>query len=70
MRRNVTARFVRRGSADEREFNRDFWQNVSAEKKFAAAFEMLDDYDLIRGSEHAGQSRLQRSVQHIQRRKR
>ncbi len=65
-RRAVVARMVRRGG--EEDFDADFWKKQGAEKKFAAAWEMISEVELFRGK-HAGKSRLQRSVQHIQRRR-
>ncbi len=41
---------------------------MSAEKKFAAAWEMVQEVNLIRGGQDVGQPRLQRSVQNIKRR--
>ncbi len=68
MKRVITARKVKRGSADEDKFNREFWRDMDPEKKFAAAWEMVIEVALIRGEKDAGQSRLQRSVQNIIRR--
>ena len=71
MKRKITARAFRRSSGeDENAFDRQFWSSVDAETKFAAAWEMIDEYYLFRGKEGVTQSRLQRSVQNIKRRKR
>jgi hypothetical protein len=61
------ARLVRRGP-EERTFDREFWQKVGPEGRFAAAWEMTAHAVLIRGND-ARKSGLQRSVQNILRRK-
>jgi hypothetical protein len=50
---------------DDRSFDLKFWQNVGAEGRFAAAWQMVEEVDSIKGKE-TGESRLQRSVQSIQ----
>ena len=65
--RVVMARMVKRG-AEERNFDRTFWRHVGHEGRFAAAWEMIAEAELIRGK-RVRQSRLQRSVQNIFRRK-
>ena len=49
-------------------FDRSFWRRAGAEARFAAAWEMVAEAELFRGND-GGECRLQRSVQHIQRRK-
>jgi hypothetical protein len=66
--RPITARFVRRDEGD-RSFDRAFWQQHGHEAIFAAAWEMIAEVDLMRGRDVC-QSRLQRSVQHLERRER
>jgi len=61
------ARLVRRGP-EERTFDREFWQKVGPEGRFAAAWEMTAHAVLIMGND-ARKSGLQRSVQNILRRK-
>ena len=68
MKRVITSRKVKRGSGKEDEFDRDFWGKMGHEKKFAAAWEMVNEVALIRGEKDARQPRLQRSVQTIKRR--
>lgn len=68
MKRVITSRKVKRGSGQEDEFDRDFWRKMGHEKKFAAAWEMVNEVALIRGEKDARQPRLQRSVQTIKRR--
>ncbi len=65
--RVVMASMVKRGT-EERDFDREFWSKVGHEGRFAAAWEMIAEAELIRGK-RVSQSRLQRSVQHILRRK-
>ncbi len=67
--RIITARMVRRGSPEEKAFDRQFWQNAGHEARFAAAWEMVSEVGSFRGESDGGQSGLQRSVQNIQRRK-
>ncbi|NIM10522.1 MAG: hypothetical protein GTO45_00890 [Candidatus Aminicenantes bacterium] len=68
MNRVVSARKVKRGSGQEEEFDREFWGKMDPEKKFAAAWEMINEVALIRGEKNAGKPRLQRSIQTIKRR--
>lgn len=50
-------------------FDLEFWQKLGHEARFAAAWEMTAEVDFIRGN-NAVESRLQRTVQNIQWRKR
>ena len=50
----------------DRYFDLVFWRKVGTEGRFAAAWEMISEVDAIRGKD-IGESRLQRSVQNIQR---
>ena len=59
------ARMVKATEAD-RSFDLVFWRKVGAEGRFAAAWQMISEVDAIRGKD-IGESRLQRSVQNIQR---
>ena len=59
------ARMVKASDAD-RSFDLEFWRKVGAEGRFAAAWQMISEVDAIRGKD-IGESRLQRSVQNIQR---
>ena len=61
----VMARLVRVSEAD-RDFDLLFWKKVGAEGKFAAAWQMVSEVNAIKGKD-SGESRLQRSVQSIQR---
>ena len=67
----MTKRFImeklsRRGEEDT--FDREFWRKVGHEGRFAATWEMVNEADLFRGK-NVSQSRLQKSVQTIKRRK-
>ena len=64
--RKITGKLVRAGSKEADQMDRDFWRGMSAEKKFAAAWEMVAEVDAFRGGD-GNQPRLQRSVQNIQR---
>ena len=66
--RAISERLIRRDQ-DDGSFDAHFWQSVGPEERFAAAWEMVAEADLFRGKD-ASESRLQRSVQHIQRRRR
>jgi hypothetical protein len=59
------ARLVKAGDMD-RFFDLLFWKRVGAEARFAAAWQMVSEVNAIRGKD-IGESRLQRSVQSIQR---
>ena len=65
-RRVIVERLIRRDE-DRGDFDRRFWQSQSVEERFAAAWDMVVEAELFRGN-HAVESRLQRSVQTIQRR--
>jgi hypothetical protein len=66
--RHVVAALVKRGSAEEKSFDKEFWERAGHEKRFAATWEMIEEIALFKGLKNVGQSGLQRSVQHIQRR--
>ena len=66
MARVISAQLVKLGD-DDGNFERSFWRSVGPEGRFAAAWEMVLEAELFRGKD-AGESRLQRSVQRIQRR--
>ena len=65
--RVIVERLIRRDE-DRGDFDRRFWQSQSVEERFAAAWDMVVEAELFRGN-HAVESRLQRSVQTIQRRR-
>jgi len=50
----------------DRSFDLLFWKQVGAEGRFAAAWQMVSEVNAIKGKD-IGESRLQRSVQSIQR---
>ncbi len=52
---------------DDRSFDIEFWTEVGAEGRFAAAWDMVCEAEAMRGSD-AGQPRLQRSVCSLKRR--
>ena len=47
------------------EFNIQFWKNVDPQEKFAAAWQMIQDFYKIRG-QNVPELRLRRSVQNIE----
>ena len=63
--RRNTARLVQRG-AEEREFDRAFWQEIPLEERLLLLWEMVLEVQHWKGKA-AGQPRLQRSVLRIQR---
>lgn len=63
--RNITARLINIKDND-RSFDLEFWQQAGAEARFEAAWQMVLDMLTIRG-EDGNQSRLQRSVENIER---
>ena len=67
--RIIVARKMRRGQAKAEEFDKAFWDRLGHEAKFAATWEMVNEVRLFRGQKDAGEQRLQRTVQNIQRRK-
>jgi hypothetical protein len=58
------ARLVKAKDMD-RSFDLLFWERVGAEGRFAAAWQMVSEVNAIKGKD-TGESRLQRSVQSIQ----
>jgi hypothetical protein len=66
--RHITERLIRRGQ-DDGSFDREFWRAAGPEALFAAAWEMVAEAELFRGHD-ARESRLQRTVEHLQRRTR
>jgi hypothetical protein len=59
------ARLVKAKDMD-RSFDLLFWKQVGAEARFAAAWQMVSEVNAIKGK-NIGESRLQRSVQSIER---
>lgn len=68
--REIVACKTRRGSPDEKKFNIDFWRKVSPGEKLIAAWEMVGEIDWFKGQPHGGESRLQRSIERVERRRR
>jgi len=68
--RQIVAAKARRGSPEEKRFNIDFWRKVSSGEKLAAAWKMVGEIAWFKGQTHGGESRLQRSIEHIERRRR
>lgn len=62
------ARLVRRQDAG-RSFDYEFWQNLSAEERFAAMWQLVIDMKILRGEDEA-EPRLLRHVQNIAYRRR
>ena len=59
-------RVLRDVAEDDGSFDLAFWAEVGAEGRFAAAWEMVEEREAIRGGD-AVQPRLQRSVLRLQR---
>jgi hypothetical protein len=59
--RVVMARVLKPGEADDGAFDLAFWQQVGAEGRFEAAWDMVCQASAIRGEDER-QPRLQRSV--------
>lgn len=70
MKKTITAKMINRSDSSREDFNTNFWDSVDAETKFSSAWEMVNEVQLIRGEKNVRQQRLQRTVQHIQRRTR
>lgn len=62
------SRVLRGGQQDDGSFDILFWQRVGAEGIFAATWDMVREVQLIRGL-HANESRLQRSITRVIRRR-
>lgn len=69
MKRKWMTRKISRENDDKKMFDREFWKNAGHETRFAAAWEMVRESFLFKGITDVGEQGLQRSVQHIQRRK-
>ena len=63
--RNITARLIHVKDND-RSYDLEFWQQAGEDVRFAAAWQMVLDMQMIRG-EDGRQSRLQISVENIER---
>ncbi len=50
----------------DREFDLEFWRRLGPKARFEASWQMVKEYMAIRGI-HGRQSRLQRSVERIER---
>jgi hypothetical protein len=68
--RTVIAKMSPRNSEDAILFDRKFWSDAGPQARFSAAWEMIREAALFKGEKDVGQSRLQRSVCALQRRKR
>lgn len=68
--RQIVANKAYRGSQEEKQFNIDFWRKVSSGEKLVAAWEMVGEIAWFKGQPHGGESRLQRSVERVERRRR
>lgn len=66
--REIQERLVKRGE-EEKDFDREFWRAAGHEARWNAAFEMVVEYHRFKG-EDINELRLDRSVEHIFRRKR
>ena len=67
--RVIMARVVRRKQHNDRSFDIEFWQKVGDAGRFAAAWQMIREVQLIRGQ--SGElPRMQKSVTRILRRSR
>jgi hypothetical protein len=65
--RVMMSRVVRRKQHDDRSFDIEFWQKVGDAGRFAAAWQMIREFQLIRGQ--SGElPRMQKSVTRILRR--
>jgi hypothetical protein len=68
--RVVVAKMSLKNSEEALVFDRKFWSDAGPEARFSAAWEMIREASLFKGENDVGQSRLQRSVCALQRRKR
>ena len=67
--RHIVACKTRLGSPEEKQFNIDFWRKISAGEKLVTAWEMVGEITWFKGQAYGGESRLQRSIEHIERRR-
>lgn len=68
--RQIVAGKTCRGSPEEKQFNIDFWRKVSAGEKLIAAWEMVGEIAWFKEQPHGGESGLQRSIEHVEHRRR
>lgn len=68
--RQIIAGRTYRGSPEEKQFNIDFWRKVSSGEKLVAAWEMVGEISRFKGHPHVGESRLQRFIECVKRRRR
>lgn len=66
--RDIVENKTRAGSDDEKRFNIAFWRSVAPGIKLVAAWEMVGELKWFKGETNAGESRLQRSVERLERR--
>jgi hypothetical protein len=65
--RTITTRVAKLGERPDREFDIQFWQELSSEERAAAGWELVTDYWSMKGKS-PDELRLQRFVERIQRR--
>jgi len=63
-RKKIWVRICKIKEAD-RTFDILFWQSLSANKRFEATWQMLKEYEMIKGRRSETKLRLQRTVQNI-----
>ncbi len=68
--RRIAVNKARLGSREEKLFNINFWKRVPAGEKLVAAWEMVGEISWFKGQPHGGESRLQRSVERVEHRRR
>jgi hypothetical protein len=68
VRKNIIAKKINRSEHDKSQFDREFWKNAGHEARFSAAWEMVNEVRLFKGQKDVGESRLQRSIEHVIRR--
>ncbi len=69
MRKIIENKANRKDKNQISDFNKSFWDNIAPEKKMIIAWDMVKEAILFKGENNAGESRLQRSIQNIKRRK-
>lgn len=65
--RLVMTRLGKMSDGDDRSFDIEFWQSLSNDQRMNAAWELVEDYHLMKGG-NRDELRLQRSVTSLKRR--
>ena len=63
--RKIVANIAKKGSQEEEKFNINFWKNIDGPRKLEIAWEMIEEFYLLRGEPSSAKLRMNKSVEKI-----